>query len=124
MIGLRLRCVPALFAACSLVAGCGASKAETTSLGGGSVEGGGSSGGIGADGGGSFRHPGVLVNMDQLNFVKAKIASGAEPWSSGFAAALASSYASTTYAPQPVADVVGWSDSNPDVGCSAEMGTR
>lgn len=36
---------------------------------------------------GAFVHPGVLVNGAQLAFVKAKIAPGAEPWTSALAAA-------------------------------------
>jgi hypothetical protein len=75
-----------------------------------------------SDAGGPFQHPGVLVNLPQLDFVKAKVKAGSDPWSSGFASALASPYASTTYAPHPLADVDCGPDSNPDIGCSAEMG--
>ena len=35
----------------------------------------------------AFRHPGVLVTQEQLDFVKAKIAAGEAPWSAAFMAA-------------------------------------
>ncbi len=34
-----------------------------------------------------FKHPGVIVTQEQLDFVKARIAEGAEPWTSAFNAA-------------------------------------
>jgi hypothetical protein len=69
---------------------------------------------------GGFRHPGVLVNGDQLAFVKAQVAAKAEPWTGAFTAASASRYGSLAYAPAPIANVVCGSFSNPDIGCSAE----
>jgi hypothetical protein len=68
----------------------------------------------------AFRHPGVLVTKAQLDFVKAKIAAGAQPWSNAFAQAKASRFASLSYQPGPVANVVCGPYSNPDIGCSAE----
>ena len=41
-----------------------------------------------------FYHPGVLVNRAQLEFIKAKVAAGAQPWKSAFEAAKASELAS------------------------------
>ena len=70
----------------------------------------------------TFRHPGVLVNQAQLNFVKAQVAAGAQPWTAAFAAAKASSLASLSYTPHPVPQVQCGSNSNPDVGCKAEQG--
>ncbi|HEY0804693.1 MAG TPA: hypothetical protein VGD84_06505, partial [Pseudonocardiaceae bacterium] len=70
----------------------------------------------------TFRHPGVLVNQAQLNFVKAQVAAGAQPWTSAYAAAKASSLASLSYTPHPVPQVQCGSNSNPDVGCKAEQG--
>ena len=52
--------------------------------------------------------------------MKAKIAAGEEPWKSAFTATSASSYASATNTPAPVANVVCGPSSNPDVGCSDE----
>jgi hypothetical protein len=70
----------------------------------------------------TFRHPGVLVNEAQLNFVKTQIAAGAQPWTAAYAAAKASALASPTYTPHPVPQVQCGSNSNPDVGCKAEQG--
>ncbi len=68
-----------------------------------------------------FRHPGVLVNRAQLDFLKAKLAASAEPWTSALAKAKASAYGSLDYAPHPVASVNCGSYSKPDEGCSAEQ---
>jgi hypothetical protein len=70
---------------------------------------------------GGFRHPGILVDGAQLDFVKAKIAAGAEPWTSAFTAAKASRYASLTYKPTPRPIVECGSFSNPNLGCSDEQ---
>jgi hypothetical protein len=70
----------------------------------------------------TFRHPGVLVNQAQLNFVKAQVAAGAQPWTAAFQAAKASTWGSLTYTPHPVPQVQCGSNSNPDVGCKAEQG--
>src|SRR5271155_2368296 len=48
-----------------------------------------------------FYHPGVLVNHAQLDFVKGKVAAGAEPWKSAFEAAKASELGSLTIVPHP-----------------------
>jgi hypothetical protein len=68
-----------------------------------------------------FRHPGILVDRAQLDFVKAKIAAGAEPWTSAFNAAKASRWASLTYKATPRAIVECGSYSNPNLGCSDEQ---
>lgn len=70
----------------------------------------------------TFRHPGVLVNQAQLDFVKTQIAAGAQPWTAAYGAAKASSWASASYTPKPVPQVQCGSNSNPDVGCKAEQG--
>jgi hypothetical protein len=72
-------------------------------------------------GGGVFRHPGILVNAQQLDFVKAKIAAGAEPWTTAFNAAENSKFGALNYQPSPIADVDCGPFSNPDVGCHAEQ---
>jgi hypothetical protein len=69
----------------------------------------------------TFRHPGVLVDQGQLDFVKAKIAAGAEPWTSALQAAQRSRYAALTYRAKPVADVDCGPFSNPNHGCSDEQ---
>ena len=67
-----------------------------------------------------FRHPGILVNRDQLDFVKAKVTASASPWKAAFDAARASKPGSLAYTAAPVANVGCGSYSNPDIGCTAE----
>jgi hypothetical protein len=94
-----------------------------------SVDGGGSGsmldGAPGSTEGGSpaghgFRHPGILVTKEQLDFVKAKVIAGSAPWKPAFDAARASKAGSLTYTAAPVANVGCGSYSNPDIGCTAE----
>jgi hypothetical protein len=68
-----------------------------------------------------FRHPGVLINQSQLDFLKAKVAAGEQPWKTAFERATRSDLGSLAYVPQPVANVVCGPESRPDVGCTAEM---
>jgi hypothetical protein len=67
-----------------------------------------------------FRHPGVLVNRAQLDFVKAKIAAGAQPWKGAFDMAAADPHGSLSYTPKPWAVVQCGAYANPDYGCSDE----
>jgi hypothetical protein len=73
---------------------------------------------------GSFRHPGVLLNSDQIAFLTMKIAAGAAPWTAALAAAKADPHASLSYTPHPPADTNGnvgcGSYSNPDIHCGDE----
>jgi len=71
---------------------------------------------------GAFRHPGVLINRAQLDFVKAKIQAGAEPWTSGYNKARTSSSGSLSYTPHPRSIVECGSSSNPNNGCTDERG--
>jgi len=77
--------------------------------------------GLGDDGSsqtsGVFRHPGALVNGEQLAFLKAKIAAAAEPWTSALAATKADPLGSLSYAPNPPAD------SNGAVNCATLSGS-
>src|SRR2546421_5815038 len=68
-----------------------------------------------------FYHPGVLVNRAQLEFIKAKVAAGAEPWKSAYEAAKASEYGSLSYTPKPRATVECGPYSKPDLGCKDEQ---
>src|SRR5262249_4298785 len=69
-----------------------------------------------------FRHPGVLVTRASLDFVKAKIAAHAEPWSSALDHAKASPLGSLSYTPTPFASVdCGSNSSNPSNGCKEEQ---
>src|SRR5438445_5577150 len=70
---------------------------------------------------GAFRHPGVLVSKEQLDFIKAKIAAGAEPWKSAFHEAQSSRFGSLSYKPHAIATVECGPFSTPDVGCSDEQ---
>ncbi|WP_338498164.1 alginate lyase family protein [Streptomyces sp. SJL17-4] len=67
-----------------------------------------------------FTHPGVLVSASQLDFVRAKVQAGAQPWKAAFDQMMASPYASTTRTPKPRAIVECGSSSNPNYGCTDE----
>lgn len=68
-----------------------------------------------------FRHPGILVNHAQLDFVKAKIAAGLEPWKSAFEAAKSSDLGSLSYTPKPHQTCECGPFSRPDIGCKDEQ---
>jgi hypothetical protein len=68
-----------------------------------------------------FYHPGVLVNRPQLDFVKAKVAAGAEPWKSAFEAVKASPLGARDYTPKPRETVECGPFSKPDLGCKDEQ---
>lgn len=67
-----------------------------------------------------FIHPGVLVSRAQLDFVKGRVAAGAEPWTTAYNAMKASRYASQSRTPAPRAIVECGSYSNPNYGCTDE----
>jgi hypothetical protein len=67
-----------------------------------------------------FRHPGVLLNRAQLDLIKQRVAAGAEPQKTAFAALLASPLAALDYAPSPRATVECGPFSKPDLGCKDE----
>jgi hyaluronate lyase len=50
---------------------------------------------------GPFKHPGILLNLAQLDYIKQQVAGNVAPWSTGFNAAKASTYGSLTYLPSP-----------------------
>jgi hypothetical protein len=68
----------------------------------------------------SFAHPGVFLNIAQLNFIRSKVQSNAEPWKTAYNSMMSSSYASQTRAPAPRATVECGSYSNPNNGCTDE----
>ncbi|MEV4050438.1 alginate lyase family protein [Amycolatopsis sp. NPDC049688] len=68
----------------------------------------------------TFTHPGVLVSRPQLDFVKAKVKAGTQPWKAAYDQALASPYASLSRTPKPRAVVECGSYSNPNYGCTDE----
>ncbi|MCU7728665.1 alginate lyase family protein [Actinoplanes sp. KI2] len=68
----------------------------------------------------AFNHPGVLVSRAQLDFVKGRVAAGAQPWLAAYNQMMASSYASLARTPKPRATVECGSYSNPNYGCTDE----
>jgi hypothetical protein len=65
-------------------------------------------------------HPAMLNDLAELAFIKAKIASGTEPWKSAYAKMKANKVAALGYAAKPRDTVECGSYSNPDYGCSDE----
>lgn len=68
-----------------------------------------------------FVHPGILVSRAQLDFVKAKVAAGAQPWKAAFDRLKASRLAQPGWTAKPIAVVQCGPHSGPDIGCSDEM---
>ena len=68
----------------------------------------------------SFKHPGVFLDVEQLDFIKSKVNSGAQPWTNAYNAMLSSSLGSTTRAANPTATVECGPTSTPDNGCTEE----
>ena len=68
----------------------------------------------------AFVHPGVLDSKAQLDFVKAKVAAGAQPWASAYQNMIGSSYASLSRTPTPYQTVECGPYSNPNIGCTNE----
>jgi hypothetical protein len=71
---------------------------------------------------GTFTHPGVGVSRAQLDFVRAKVNAGAQPWTNAFNQAKNSAYGSLTRTPKPRAVVECGPYSDPDIGCRDERG--
>ncbi|MEU4289829.1 alginate lyase family protein [Kribbella sp. NPDC026596] len=68
----------------------------------------------------TFTHPGVGVSRAQLDFVRAKVQAGAQPWTNAFNQAKNSSYASLSRTPTPRSVVECGPYSNPNLGCTNE----
>ncbi|KAL8842317.1 MAG: hypothetical protein Q9176_002706 [Flavoplaca citrina] len=69
----------------------------------------------------TFKHPGVLVNKAQLDFVKNRVAAKAQPWYDAYNAMLADDLASSTRSPSPYQTVeCGSASMNPGNGCQEE----
>ncbi|GAB3817800.1 alginate lyase family protein [Kribbella italica] len=69
---------------------------------------------------GTFTHPGVGVSRQQLDFVRAKVQAGAQPWTNAFNQAKNSAYGSLSRTAKPRAVVECGSYSNPNNGCTDE----
>jgi hypothetical protein len=68
----------------------------------------------------TFVHPGVTVSQGQLDFARAKVNAGAQPWKGAYDAMAGSKYASLDRVPAPRATVECGSYSNPNNGCTDE----
>lgn len=69
---------------------------------------------------GRFRHPGILVTSEQLDYVKKKLAARAEPWTSAYLQMSSSKYAKLDWKPRPFVNVACGYHSNPATGCNEE----
>jgi hypothetical protein len=67
-----------------------------------------------------FVHPGVLVSAAQLDFVRAKVQRGEEPWKRAFEQMMRSKYADLSREPEPRRIVECGSYSRPNHGCTDE----
>src|SRR5947207_9179839 len=70
--------------------------------------------------GAAFRHPGILSNQQQLDFIRERVQKGVEPWRSAFKKMSESGSASLAYTPHPREVVTCGPYSKPDFGCSEE----
>ncbi|KIK67684.1 hypothetical protein GYMLUDRAFT_256529 [Collybiopsis luxurians FD-317 M1] len=68
----------------------------------------------------TFKHPGILIDRQQLDFIKGKVNSGAEPWTKAYNTMLKDPLASPTRTPSPRATVECGGYSIPDNGCTDE----
>ncbi|MEU9385312.1 alginate lyase family protein [Streptomyces sp. NPDC048279] len=68
----------------------------------------------------TFVHPGVTVSKSQLDFARAEVLAGAQPWKSAYDQMMASKYADLNRTPAPRATVECGSYSNPNYGCTDE----
>ncbi|QNE19508.1 hypothetical protein F1D05_18295 [Kribbella qitaiheensis] len=68
----------------------------------------------------SFTHPGVGSSRAQLDFVRAKVQAGAQPWTNAYNQAKNSNYASLSRTPTPRAVVECGPYSDPNLGCTNE----
>jgi hypothetical protein len=69
---------------------------------------------------GQFRHPGILVNKGQLDFIHDQVKAGAQPWKDAYDKAMAE-LGSLSRKATPYATVECGPYSSPDIGCSPEI---
>ena len=65
---------------------------------------------------GQFVHPGMLVNRAELDFVKAKVRSGEEPWKTSWEKLKADGHAKLTWKAKPRAQVLRGPYNHPNLG--------
>ena len=63
-----------------------------------------------------FTHPGILHSRAELDFVKAKVADGGEPWKSAWEELRSHDISELDWNPNPVANVVRGPYNRPDIG--------
>lgn len=63
-----------------------------------------------------FTHPGILHSRTELDFVKAKVADGEEPWASAWEELRSHAISQLDWEPNPIADVVRGVRNHPDIG--------
>lgn len=68
----------------------------------------------------NFKHPGVFLDSEQLDFIKSNVNSGAQPWKEAYDSMLSSPLGSTTRTAKPTSTVECGPTSKPDHGCSDE----
>lgn len=64
----------------------------------------------------TFTHPGILHSRAELDFVKAKVAEGEEPWKSAWEELRSHDISELDWKPKPIADVVRGVRNHPDIG--------
>lgn len=67
---------------------------------------------------GEFVHPGVAHSKESIEFVKAKIVAGEQPWSTAWDRVKNSRFASLDWQPKPFANVERGAYNNPNIGSS------
>lgn len=67
-----------------------------------------------------FKHPGVFLDNEQLDFIESMVNSGAQPWKEAYDSMLSSPLGSTTRTAKPIPTVECGPTSKPDHGCSDE----
>lgn len=68
----------------------------------------------------TFTHPGVFLDTAQLDFIKSKVNSGAQPWKDAYNNMIGSSLVSLSRSASPTATVECGPTSTPNNGCSEE----
>lgn len=66
----------------------------------------------------AFVHPGVTHSTEHIEFIKAKIAAGQQPWAEAWDRLKESHYARLDYTPNPWADVERGPSNDPNIGSS------
>ena len=72
---------------------------------------------------GAFKHPGILVDLERLNYIKAQVKAGAEPFATAYKKAITSDLGALNYkvlGPPSDHVVACGPSSNPDHGCYEE----